>query len=144
MLNLYTGKTTGGKTEIAVVFGMEIYTFVLCTVALSVILLSPHHEKIVSGDNGLLLSIVIKRSCDTIFNSNDVPEKRCSLIQFCVHSSSDQPPTSFYLVRLISKTPCMVLRLGFPIGTPAHVRNKVLKCCRFSLNRVSAAHNAFL
>lgn len=32
---------------------------------------------------------------------------------------------SFYLVRLISKTPCMVLRLGFPIGTPAHTRNKV-------------------
>ena len=43
----------------------------------------------------------------------------------CLHSSSDHPPTSFYLVRLISKTPCMVLRLGFPIGTPAHVRNKV-------------------
>lgn len=56
----------------------------------------------------------------------------------CVHSFSDQPPTSFYLVRLISKTPCMVLRLGFPIGTPAHVRNKVLKRCSFSLNRVSA------
>ncbi len=45
----------------------------------------------------------------------------------CLHSSCDQPPTSFYLVRLISKTPCMVLRLGFPIGTPAHVRNKVLR-----------------
>ncbi|XP_075935279.1 KICSTOR complex protein SZT2 isoform X5 [Anarhichas minor] len=44
----------------------------------------------------------------------------------CLHSSSDQPPTSFYLVRLISKTPCMVLRLGFPIGTPAHVRNKIV------------------
>lgn len=43
-----------------------------------------------------------------------------------LYSASDQPPTSFYLVRLISKTPCMVLRLGFPIGTPAHVRNKVL------------------
>lgn len=46
---------------------------------------------------------------------------------FCLHSLSDQPPTSFYLVRLISKTPCMVLRLGFPIGTTAHVRNKVLR-----------------
>ncbi|XP_034386743.1 KICSTOR complex protein SZT2 isoform X2 [Cyclopterus lumpus] len=43
-----------------------------------------------------------------------------------IYSSSDQPPTSFYLVRLISKTPCMVLRLGFPIGTPAHVRNKIV------------------
>lgn len=45
---------------------------------------------------------------------------------FFLSSSSDQPPTSFYLVRVISKTPCMVLRLGFPIGTPAHIRNKVL------------------
>ncbi|XP_029355137.1 KICSTOR complex protein SZT2 isoform X2 [Echeneis naucrates] len=43
-----------------------------------------------------------------------------------IYSSSDQPPISFYLVRLISKTPCMVLRLGFPIGTPAHVRNKIV------------------
>lgn len=48
-----------------------------------------------------------------------------------LHSSSDQPPTSFYLVRLISKTPCMVLRLGFPIGTPAHIRNKVLKSVQY-------------
>ncbi|XP_068449279.1 KICSTOR complex protein SZT2 isoform X2 [Clinocottus analis] len=43
-----------------------------------------------------------------------------------IYSLSDQPPSSFYLVRLISKTPCMVLRLGFPIGTPAHVRNKIV------------------
>ncbi|XP_029004504.1 KICSTOR complex protein SZT2 isoform X3 [Betta splendens] len=43
-----------------------------------------------------------------------------------IYSSSDQPPTSFYLVRVISKTPCMVLRLGFPIGTPAHVRNQIV------------------
>lgn len=51
-----------------------------------------------------------------------------NLIILCAHSSLEQPPTSFYLVRLISKTPCMVLRLGFPIGTPAHVRNKVVAC----------------
>ncbi|KAK7922321.1 hypothetical protein WMY93_009223 [Mugilogobius chulae] len=41
-------------------------------------------------------------------------------------SSPEQPPSSFYLVRLISKAPCMVLRLGFPIGTPAHIRNKIV------------------
>ncbi|MEQ2231086.1 KICSTOR complex protein szt2, partial [Ilyodon furcidens] len=41
-----------------------------------------------------------------------------------IYSSLDQIPSSFYLVRLISKAPCMVLRLGFPIGTPANVRNK--------------------
>uniref|UniRef100_A0A3B4B0F0 Uncharacterized protein n=1 Tax=Periophthalmus magnuspinnatus TaxID=409849 RepID=A0A3B4B0F0_9GOBI len=43
-----------------------------------------------------------------------------------IYSSPDQPPSSFYLVRLISKAPCMVLRLGFPIGTPAHIRNKIV------------------
>ncbi|XP_061680638.1 KICSTOR complex protein SZT2 isoform X2 [Syngnathoides biaculeatus] len=43
-----------------------------------------------------------------------------------IYSSPEQPPSSFYLVRLISKTPCMVLRLGFPIGTPAHIRNKIV------------------
>lgn len=29
------------------------------------------------------------------------------------------------MVRIISKAPCMVLRLGFPIGTPAQARHKV-------------------
>ncbi|XP_046713542.1 KICSTOR complex protein SZT2 isoform X6 [Silurus meridionalis] len=41
-----------------------------------------------------------------------------------IYSTAAQLPISFYLVRLISKAPCMVLRLGFPIGTPAHTRNK--------------------
>ncbi|EFB30285.1 hypothetical protein PANDA_015126, partial [Ailuropoda melanoleuca] len=40
-------------------------------------------------------------------------------------SAPDQPPSSFYMVRIISKAPCMVLRLGFPIGTPAQARHKV-------------------
>ncbi|KAM6327696.1 KICSTOR complex protein SZT2 isoform 6-T6 [Podargus strigoides] len=42
-----------------------------------------------------------------------------------IHSSEDPTPSSFYVVRIISKAPCMVLRLGFPIGTPAQARNKV-------------------
>lgn len=29
------------------------------------------------------------------------------------------------MIRIISKAPCMVLRLGFPIGTPAQARHKV-------------------
>ncbi|XP_012377406.2 KICSTOR complex protein SZT2 isoform X2 [Dasypus novemcinctus] len=41
-------------------------------------------------------------------------------------SASDQPPSSFYMVRIISKAPCMVLRLGFPIGTPAQARHKIV------------------
>ncbi|XP_061635945.1 KICSTOR complex protein SZT2 isoform X2 [Phyllopteryx taeniolatus] len=43
-----------------------------------------------------------------------------------IYSAPEQPPSSFYLVRLISKTPCMVLRLGFPIGTAANIRNKIV------------------
>lgn len=48
-----------------------------------------------------------------------------SLNHLCFSSAPDQPPFSFYMVRIISKAPCMVLRLGFPIGTPAQARHKV-------------------
>ncbi|XP_041648166.1 KICSTOR complex protein SZT2 isoform X2 [Cheilinus undulatus] len=57
-----------------------------------------------------------------------------------IYSSSDQPPTSFYLVRLISKTPCMVLRLGFPIGTPAHARNKIVDELREQILKLRFPH----
>eukprot|EP00062_Callorhinchus_milii_P003247 gi/632940344/ref/XP_007885267.1/ PREDICTED: protein SZT2 [Callorhinchus milii] len=43
-----------------------------------------------------------------------------------LYNGLDQPPSSFYLVRIISKAPCMVLRLGFPIGTQAQARNKIV------------------
>nr|XP_014437186.1 KICSTOR complex protein SZT2-like [Pelodiscus sinensis] len=42
-------------------------------------------------------------------------------------SSQGPAPSSFYVVRLISKAPCMVLRLGFPIGTPAQARNQIVE-----------------
>ncbi|XP_061894627.1 KICSTOR complex protein SZT2-like isoform X3 [Entelurus aequoreus] len=57
-----------------------------------------------------------------------------------IYSSPEQPPTSFYLVRLISKTPCMVLRLGFPIGTPAHVRNKIVDELREQILKLRFPH----
>ncbi|XP_029285400.1 KICSTOR complex protein SZT2 [Cottoperca gobio] len=57
-----------------------------------------------------------------------------------IYSSSEQPPTSFYLVRLISKTPCMVLRLGFPIGTPARVRNKIVDELREQILKLRFPH----
>ncbi|XP_030063288.1 KICSTOR complex protein SZT2 isoform X2 [Microcaecilia unicolor] len=44
-----------------------------------------------------------------------------------MYSSSDISPSSFYVVRIISKAPCMVLRLGFPIGTPAQNRNQIIE-----------------
>ncbi|XP_067370627.1 KICSTOR complex protein SZT2 isoform X3 [Channa argus] len=57
-----------------------------------------------------------------------------------IYSSPDQPPISFYLVRLIFKTPCMVLRLGFPIGTPAHVRNKIVDELREQILKLRFPH----
>ncbi|KAG7488258.1 hypothetical protein MATL_G00032180 [Megalops atlanticus] len=57
-----------------------------------------------------------------------------------IYSASDQPPTSFYLVRLISKAPCMVLRLGFPIGTLAHIRNKIVDELREQILRLRFPH----
>ncbi|CAH2310511.1 Hypothetical predicted protein [Pelobates cultripes] len=41
-------------------------------------------------------------------------------------SDVNQPPSSFCVVRIIWKAPCMVLRLGFPLGTSAHSRNKIV------------------
>ncbi|XP_040216818.1 KICSTOR complex protein SZT2 isoform X2 [Rana temporaria] len=39
-------------------------------------------------------------------------------------SDAGQTPSSFCVGRIIWKAPCMVLRLGFPLGTPANCRNK--------------------
>ncbi|XP_073499754.1 KICSTOR complex protein SZT2 isoform X2 [Phyllobates terribilis] len=41
-------------------------------------------------------------------------------------SDAAQTPSSFCVVRIIWKAPCMVLRLGFPLGTPANCRIKIL------------------
>ncbi|XP_068174550.1 KICSTOR complex protein SZT2 isoform X2 [Antennarius striatus] len=57
-----------------------------------------------------------------------------------IYSALDQPPLSFYLVRLISKTPCMVLRLGFPIGTAANVRNKIVDELREQILKLRFPH----
>ncbi|XP_056389014.1 KICSTOR complex protein SZT2 isoform X4 [Hyla sarda] len=42
-------------------------------------------------------------------------------------SDGNQTPSSFCVVRIIWKAPCMVLRLGFPLGTPANCRIKILE-----------------
>ncbi|XP_060062042.1 KICSTOR complex protein SZT2 isoform X2 [Erinaceus europaeus] len=55
-------------------------------------------------------------------------------------SSPDQPPSSFYMVRIISKAPCMVLRLGFPIGTPAQARHKIVSGLREEILRLRFPH----
>ncbi|XP_016075639.1 PREDICTED: protein SZT2 isoform X2 [Miniopterus natalensis] len=55
-------------------------------------------------------------------------------------SAPDQPPSSFYMVRIISKAPCMVLRLGFPIGTPAQSRHKIVSGLREEILRLRFPH----
>ncbi|XP_066518983.1 KICSTOR complex protein SZT2 [Hoplias malabaricus] len=57
-----------------------------------------------------------------------------------IYSAANQTPISFYLVRLISKAPCMVLRLGFPIGTIAHTRNKIVDDLREQILRLRFPH----
>ena len=71
-------------------------------------------------------------------------ETQLNLNACCPHSPADQAPMSFYLVRLIAKTPCMVLRLGFPIGTPAHTRNKVTRVGLMTRIGALAAYCAFI
>ncbi|KFO37760.1 Protein SZT2 [Fukomys damarensis] len=55
-------------------------------------------------------------------------------------SAPDQPPSSFYMVRIISKAPCMVLRLGFPIGTPAQARHKIVSDLQEEILRLRFPH----
>uniref|UniRef100_A0A8C6DFR9 SZT2 subunit of KICSTOR complex n=1 Tax=Moschus moschiferus TaxID=68415 RepID=A0A8C6DFR9_MOSMO len=55
-------------------------------------------------------------------------------------SAPDQPPSSFYMVRIISKAPCMVLRLGFLIGTPAQARHKIVSDLREEILRLRFPH----
>ncbi|XP_066481411.1 KICSTOR complex protein SZT2 isoform X2 [Tiliqua scincoides] len=57
-----------------------------------------------------------------------------------MRSSEDQPPFSFYVVRIISKAPCMVLRLGFPIGTLAKTRNKIVEELRDRILQLRFPH----
>lgn len=52
----------------------------------------------------------------------------------------EQPPSSFYMIRIISKAPCMVLRLGFPIGTPAQARHKIVSDLQEEILRLRFPH----
>ncbi|KAM8805626.1 KICSTOR complex protein SZT2 [Eudromia elegans] len=57
-----------------------------------------------------------------------------------MQGSEDPTPSSFYVVRIISKAPCMVLRLGFPIGTPAQTRNKIVEELRDRILQLRFPH----
>ncbi|XP_035504823.1 KICSTOR complex protein SZT2 isoform X3 [Scophthalmus maximus] len=97
-----------------------------------------------AGNNGRYSTIQCRISHSTLTSllkdwSSFVLVEGYSYVKL-IYSLSDQPPTSFYLVRLISKTPCMVLRLGFPIGTPAHVRNKIVDELREQILKLRFPH----
>ncbi|KAG8431965.1 hypothetical protein GDO86_018743 [Hymenochirus boettgeri] len=55
-------------------------------------------------------------------------------------SDLNQPPSSFCVVRIIWKAPCMVLRLGFPLGTPANSRNKMVEELRNQILQLRFPH----
>ncbi|XP_078582766.1 KICSTOR complex protein SZT2-like isoform X1 [Branchiostoma floridae x Branchiostoma japonicum] len=52
-------------------------------------------------------------------------------------SNKDKPPTSFFVVRVSSKPPCMVVRLAFLGGTPGHIRNEIVTDIKEKLNTLS-------
>ncbi|XP_066454017.1 KICSTOR complex protein SZT2 isoform X8 [Eleutherodactylus coqui] len=55
-------------------------------------------------------------------------------------SDLSQPPSSFCVVRIIWKAPCMVLRLGFPLGTPANCRIKIVEELRDRILQLRFPH----
>ncbi|KAM4722946.1 KICSTOR complex protein SZT2, partial [Rhinophrynus dorsalis] len=55
-------------------------------------------------------------------------------------SDLDQSPSSFCVVRIIWKAPCMVLRLGFPLGTSANCRNKIVEELRNRILQLRFPH----
>ncbi|XP_038066587.1 KICSTOR complex protein SZT2-like [Patiria miniata] len=48
-------------------------------------------------------------------------------------TDASSPPTSFYLIRVQSKAPCVVIRLAFLGGTPGHERNQIVSELRQKL-----------
>ncbi|XP_071800440.1 KICSTOR complex protein SZT2-like isoform X4 [Asterias amurensis] len=50
---------------------------------------------------------------------------------------ANSPPTSFYLIRILSKAPCVVIRLAFLGGTPGHERNKIVNKLRKRLQELT-------
>ncbi|XP_056893432.1 KICSTOR complex protein SZT2 isoform X1 [Takifugu flavidus] len=103
----------------------------------------PKHLHI-AGNNGRYSTIQCRISHSALTSllrdwSNFVLVEGYSYVKL-IYSPADQAPMSFYLVRLISKTPCMVLRLGFPIGTSAHTRNKIVDELREQILKLRFPH----
>ena len=48
----------------------------------------------------------------------------------CVCSDNEKPPSSFYVRKVTSKPPCVVLRLAFLVGTPGLLRHEEVMLLR--------------
>jgi hypothetical protein len=49
----------------------------------------------------------------------------CSNYLFC-YRDAEKPPSSFYIIRVTSKPPCVVINVAFLNGTPGYLRHKVI------------------
>lgn len=68
---------------------------------------------------------------------NSLLTEYCSFVLVENHSyikllfnEADKPPISFFVIRVTSKAPCMVIRLAFLGGMPGYKRNEVVKDIR--------------
>ncbi|XP_070564104.1 KICSTOR complex protein SZT2-like isoform X4 [Ptychodera flava] len=57
-------------------------------------------------------------------------------------SDKDGPPTSFYILRVTSKPPCMVLRFAFLGGTPGCERNQIVSAMKEKLLKLTFPQRA--
>ncbi|KAJ9595166.1 hypothetical protein L9F63_013524, partial [Diploptera punctata] len=44
-----------------------------------------------------------------------------------IHGDAEKPPTSFYIIRVTSKPPCVVINVAFLNGTPGSLRYKIVQ-----------------
>uniref|UniRef100_A0A8C5Q215 SZT2 subunit of KICSTOR complex n=1 Tax=Leptobrachium leishanense TaxID=445787 RepID=A0A8C5Q215_9ANUR len=96
------------------------------------------------GNNGRYSTVLCRISHTTLTSllrdwSSFVLVEGYSYVKLML-SDANQPPASFCVVRIIWKAPCMVLRLGFPLGTSAHSRNKILEELRDCILQLRFPH----
>ena len=71
---------------------------------------------------GVQLSDCLKRFSSFVLLENT------TFIKFLYNDTEDPSiPSSFYIIRMTSKPPCVIIWLAFPGGTPGSVRNSCVK-----------------
>lgn len=83
---------------------------------------SGRYMAVQSRKAGVQLSDCLKRFSSFVLLENT------TYIKFIYDDSHDPSiPNSFYIIRMASKPPCVIIWLAFPGGTPGRIRNKVVK-----------------